>query len=177
MARGINMEKDARTDYQDTTKYIVSQTGLWVSQDTPVLACSPDGIVDDHSSKGILEIKVLKIFQKRSPKELISEYNKSAADKKSIQSQCFLISGDKLILKETHAYFYQIQHQLLVTGLSWCDFVLCSPKGDISIQRINRNETMIQKIRESCVSFWRSVVAPEIVEMKSPRNLNPFILL
>ena len=145
MDRGINMEKEARSDYEDHTKYNVSQTGLWVSKDTPVLACSPDGIVDDHSSKGILEIKVLKIFQKRSPKELISEYNKSAADKKSIQSQCFLIviSGDKLILKETHAYFYQIQHQLLVTGLSWCDFVLWSPKGDISIQRINRNKTMI----------------------------------
>ncbi|XP_049515048.1 uncharacterized protein LOC125941562 [Dermacentor silvarum] len=37
---------------------------------------------------------------------------------------CLKISGDNIELKKDHAYYYQIQGMMGVTGLKWCDFVV-----------------------------------------------------
>ena len=44
--------------------------------------------------------------------------------------QCFLVGDDKLILQRNHPYYFQIQHQLVVTGAPYCDIILDSPIND-----------------------------------------------
>jgi len=79
-----------------------------------------------------------------------------------------------LELKTTHSYYYQIQFQLAITGLQWCDFVLWSPVGKPNIERIRRDEQLIVPMIGNVTSLWQKVIGPEIFEMRVPRKLFPF---
>lgn len=154
------------------------KTGLFVSHRLPQLACSPDGLSYDPSTNsfGLAEIKILGLLQKKSPQECVDQYNSGEMTSKDIQATCFTISVNKLVLRRSHPYYYQVQYQLGVTGLEWCDFVLWSVKGDPSIERIYSDSNFIADIINSNYKLWSCVVMPELVEMRAPRNLIPFIL-
>ena len=92
------------------------------------------------------------------------------------QKQCFIIKDGQCILKSSHDYYYQIQMQLLVTERIFCDFVLYAENGPVSIERIYRNEHVIDEIIKCLTALWRRVVAPELYEMRVPRNSLPFVL-
>ena len=92
------------------------------------------------------------------------------------QGQCFIIEDGQCILKSSHDYYYQIQMQLLVTERIFCDFLLYAENGPVSIERIYQNEHVINKIIRCLTALWKRVVAPELYEMRVPRNLLPFIL-
>lgn len=172
MQRGIELEGVARASYLDMRPHVnVEKTGLWVHYDMPQLACSPDGIVFDNGSYGIIEIKVLKLLQNHSVCEVAEKMSN-----KELQSSCFRIDGDKLILKKAHAYYYQVQFQLGVTGLDWCDFILFSSKGPPSVERIFPDNIFINNILEANIKLWQSIVAPEVFEQRTPRYLAPFII-
>ena len=50
---------------------------------------------------------------------------------------CLQKNSDGVLgLKSTHQYYYQVQAQLFVSGLPYCDFVVFSGSNDIFIQRI-----------------------------------------
>ena len=96
-----------------------------------------------------------------------------------LYSACFARPTSKnatLELKTTHAYYFQIQFQLAVTGLKWCDFVLWSPIGKPNIERVRRDDQHIDGMIANVTSLWHHVIAPEIFEMRVPRKLFPFIL-
>ena len=57
-----------------------------------------------------------------------------------------------------------------------CDFVSWSPKGQSSVQRIDADEPFIATILQANRKLWKCVVAPEVFEMRTPRNLEPFVL-
>ena len=124
---------------------------------------------------GILEIKSLKIFKHQSIEDITSP-NQSSVPKDVINRQCFKITDGTLELKHGHDYYYQIQLQLLVTERKYCDFVLFAENGPVSIERIFRDEFVIADIIKFLTSFWIRVIAPEIFEMRVPRNLHPLIL-
>ena len=44
------------------------------------------------------------------------------------------LEDGKLFLKKVLAYYYQVQHQLAVTGFKWADFVVWMPK-ELFIER------------------------------------------
>ena len=67
--------------------------------------------------------------------------------------------------------------QLLVTERKFCDFILYAENGPVSIERIFRDELLTDEILKLLTLFWMRVIAPEIFEMRVPRNLYPFILL
>lgn len=46
--------------------------------------------------------------------------------------------GGTLELKQSHSYYWQVQGQLLLTGMEWCDFVVFAEE-DILIQSIYRD--------------------------------------
>ena len=66
--------------------------------------------------------------------------------------------------------------QLLVTERIFCDFVLYAENGPASIERIYQNEHVINEIIKCLTALWKRVVAPELYEMRVPRNFLPFIL-
>lgn len=56
-------------------------------------------------------------------------------------------------LKQTHSYYWQVQGQLLLTGIEWCDFVVFAEE-DILIQHIYRDCEVAKTIREKGDYFY-----------------------
>ena len=50
------------------------------------------------------------------------------------------------------------------------------PSGPNSVQRISRDEPLIEKILSYLTALWMRVICLEIFEMRVPRNLLPFVL-
>ena len=178
MLYGIQEEGNARKLYIEVSGNDVVETGMWVNDSYPFLASSPDGIIldSDKVPVGNLEIKCLKVMKEISVDDLIKNIGENKIDQKILSRQCFELRERKLILKENHMYFFQIQLQMLTTGLSFCDFVLHSPKGPPSIQRIQQNPGFQQALINNIELFWEKVYIPEYFEMRIPRRLLPFIL-
>ena len=151
-------------------------TGLWVNKKFAFLAASPDGLVTENGKSIITEIKCLKLFREMSVKELMQQCKDGKISSDVLNQQCFKVVDGKLILRESHMYYYQVQLLLLVTDFDACDFVLHSPKGQPSVQRILRDGQLLSRLRQSLSALWHKVLAPEIFEMRVPLNLHPIVL-
>ena len=171
MRYGLESEPKAILKYEEQSNTVVCKSGLWVNPNYPFLGCSPDGIVGED---GLLEIKSLKIFKHSTIESVVEKW--STLPKVVKQGQCFITEDGQCILKSSHDYYYQIQMQLLVTERIFCDFVLYAENGPVSIERIYQNEHVINEIIKCLTALWKRVVAPELYEMRVPRNLLPFIL-
>ena len=172
MKYGLYSEADAIQKYESQTKKVISPSGLWVNPKFPFLACSPDGLV---GKDGLIEIKSLKLFKEHSIDAVCNDKG-NLISKHIINRQCFSLKDNKCTLKKSHSYYYQIQMQLLITERTFCDFVLYAKDGPVSIERIYRDETFITDMLNVLTHFWRRVVAPELFEMRVPRDLLPFVM-
>ena len=144
---------------------------FWVNPEFPFLGCSPDDLVGNGT---VVEIKALKIFKQYSVETVTCK--KSSVPKNVLGRQCFKVEDGKCVLKDTHAYYYQCQHILLVTGRKYCDFILQAASGPDSVERIPRDEPLIKKILCFLTALWMLVIALEVFEMRVPRSLLPFVL-
>ena len=171
MRYGIEHESKAIEQYAQLYDVSVKKCGLWINQNYTHLGASPDGLVfNDNVLDGIVEVKCLKILKLQSVEELLQNPLTAA-----IKTQCFTLRDSKLVLKRTHAYYYQIQLQLLITEAKYCDLVLFSAKGLPSIERITPDIKLQHRIVESTKRFWKKVLVPEYFIMRVPRELIPII--
>ena len=117
ISHGKGKEKVARTIYarkmqQQVPGFAIFDAGISVHPKFPYLGATPDGKVFDPSSSskfGLLEIKC--------------PYSKRGAD---------------FFLKKTHSYYAQVQGQLALTGLPWCDFcVYLADSNEMCVDRIH----------------------------------------
>ena len=137
MQYGIAEEPKAREAYAQATGNQVKETGLWVNKKFPYLAASPDGLFTSSNGKtGVIEIKCLKIVREKSVEDLVKQHQ-----------------DDKRPSKLLNQY-YQVQLQLLVTDLDLCDFVLHSPKGSPSVERISRDGPLLNRLHHSLSAFF-----------------------
>ena len=132
LAYGHQHEQDAREAYirwkgENGTVVTVKESGLCVMANG-YLGCSPDGIIFDHDvqEQGILEIKCPSTAA-QVPLRDLSKRNSQFCSKLTVDGA--------LTLKRSYAYFYQVQGNMGVTGLKWCDFVLWAP-SEIFVERI-----------------------------------------
>jgi len=130
----------------------------------PFLGCSPDGIVGNDTVKGLKILKLYSLEAVTSPTSLVPK------------SQCFKVENGKLILKLCHKYYYPCQQILLVTGQENCDFILHAASGPDSVQRIPRDELLIEKILSYLTELYMRFIARKIFEIRVPWNLLPFLL-
>ena len=142
----------------------VRECGLYISYQG-FLAASPDGIVcaKDGSPAGILEIKCP-----------YSQRNVSIIDAcKKRNFFCELNEGDKRIhLKKNHNYYYQVQGQMAILNLPWCDFVVWTLK-DIHVERIFFDETFWTKqCYPKLHDFYYGIILPELVFPRYHLGLN-----
>lgn len=172
MRYGLQSETAAVKKYETQTNHVVSSTGLWVNPKFPFIACSPDGLVGED---GLLEIKSLKIFHDNTIDKVIDD-NGTIVSKDILNRQCFSIHNRKCVLKKSHSYYFQIQCQLLVTERKYCDFVLYAKDDPVSIKRIYRDEQLSTDILSSLTTLWKRIIAPEVFEMRVPRDLDPFVM-
>lgn len=102
--------------------FSLRQSGLIIHQDHPFLGASPDGIVScDCCGQGILEVKCPSKHRDLHPKDISS------------REKDFCLDGTQL--KHSHPYFSQVQFQMAVAKMAYCDFVVWTTKGQ-EIQRV-----------------------------------------
>ena len=146
----IENESKAIAIYSSQTGNKVASSGLWINAKYLHLGSSTDGLILDDSTinvKGIIEVKCLKIFRGRSIEQIIQQ------KLPELSRQCFKVVDNKILLKTSHSYYYQIQLQLLVTEAEYCDFALYSDIGKKYIQRIFKDKALQYRIIEATKIF------------------------
>lgn len=136
----------------------MSEAGLHLNPKYPFLGASPDGLVCcDCCGTGVLEIKCPFCLTKKSIHE--------AAEDKSF---C-LVNNEKgqLQLNKDHQYYYQVQLQLLLTGASYCDFMVwredSEANGEIFLERLQPDMTFVEEGVAKAKLFFLQGVLPELV--------------
>lgn len=129
---GLAQEDNAKAAYarfcaRKGEEIEIEPAGLCVSEQYPWLAASPDGIITDKKTgeKRLLEIKC--IFDTKAIPRTILE----VAKQRGSGFYC-KVSDQKLVLRESHSYYFQILGQMGVSGIHKVDFVIYAPRtGEI----------------------------------------------
>ena len=109
---------------------------MFINPNWPFIGASPDGVIEyDCCSKGTVEIKC--------PYKHRAESIEQAAMNDT--QFCLIQQGDSLHLDRSHTYYYQVQAQLFVCNVQYCDFcVFTCREGETSIyvERIYKDEEL-----------------------------------
>ena len=149
-SHGKRYEGTAIHEYQKfmnarKTPVVVLKCGLVISNQMPVLAATPDGKVVDFGCSqpfGILEVKCPSTKSAVTPLEACS-------DPKFF---CRRV-GDQCCLKTEHEYYAQVQGQLAITGVAWCDFIVYTFKG-MSIERITFDQQFWDNLSQKLEAYY-----------------------
>ena len=124
---GISSECLALEEYCKATGNHVHPCGLVVNPAMPFLGASPDGLVCNGLTMGIIEVKCPYLARDMTPAEATGQLKKFCLELSPATGE--------LELQQNHDYYHQVQGQLMVTGADFCDFVVYTSKG-LNIQRI-----------------------------------------
>lgn len=122
---GITREAVAKSCYKCIMKkrhkqFILRETGLCISKDSPYIGCSTDGLVSCSCSpkcpKRLVELKFPWSFKDNNPKHA------------ALAKGCKIVS-DKLVLPTESTYYSQIQGQLGIYEYDVCALVFYTKKG------------------------------------------------
>ena len=136
---------------------VVSDSGLVINPQWPYIGASPDGIVEcTCHGKRVLEIKCP--YSHRGETVLSATLNDTNLKRDD---------DGALHLDPGHAYYYQVQTQMLVCGVECCDFCVCTfPKEEGSLPHsecIKRNEEFWETCLLKASNFFRSCLLPELL--------------
>ncbi len=160
---GCAHEKPGKNRYESTMKglhnnFSVLNTGLIINPEWPYLGATPDGKVScSCCGNGILEIKC-----PYSHKE--STIDDATQDKNFCLKKD---SGGRITLKNSHAYYYQVQTQLFIANVDYCDFCVCTfPQNkvdDIFIERIGKDAQFWSNCIDQAQRFFCTCILPELL--------------
>lgn len=137
---GNRQEENARSLYIKLTGRQMVETGLCVHQSIMNFGSSPDGYYyGNDGEKGVLEIKC-------PSQNTFMKYKTE-------------VTGNAGLLLTKPEYFYQCQSHMMVTGASWCDFVVYCPfqSTPIHIVRIYPDPSCFTAI-ERCVRAANDII-------------------
>lgn len=140
-------------NYSEIKGVKVSKCGLFISEQYPFLAASPDGLV---GADGLVEAK------KIHPRE--NETLHQALLRLHICKPCQENPGE-LVVNENHRYFFQVQQQLLCTPRSWGDFVASDGKS-FYIERLTFDEKFWEQRIKKLETFYNDTI---LLELAYPR--------
>ncbi|CAL9699753.1 unnamed protein product [Knipowitschia caucasica] len=163
---GCDHEKKARQHYIDSMQNLhenfqLKESGLIITPKYPFLGATPDGIGScDCCGDVILEVKCPYC---RKDSEIDENVD------------CLEMRGEHLHLKTSHAYYYQVQCQLLLSKAKYCDFVVWT-NTDFFSERITFNGEFCEDMVGRASEFFRKAVLPELVGKLFSRSvLSPLI--
>jgi len=161
---GMVSEETSRKEYttymhqHGHTGLTVSTSGLNISDESPWLAASPDGLVLDPSYtpvEGLVELKNPSSVQDMT----ISE---ACESKKAFCIKMRQGTGEQTQqLDKNHDYYYQVQCQLYCTQRTWCNFVVRTRK-DLYIERIHYDEQWWRTQLPKLETFYFKALLPEL---------------
>ena len=123
--------------------------GFVVNPAFSFLGASPDAKICSGGVTGVLEIKCPYSARDKKIQEAVSEVN----------GFCLTECDGTVQLKKDHAYMYQVQGQLMVTGAPFCEFVVYT-KTDIHIERILPDTTFQENMLQKLSSFYKMHAVP-----------------
>ena len=143
IVRSLYARKMQKQMHENFTVY---DCGLVVNPSHPYLGASPDGKVFDPSSTspfGLLEIKCPYTWRNNSVEEACQDPN----------LPCAMINGvPRLKRDHKQGYYAQVQGQLALSGLPWCDFVVyLSGSHSLCVERIYFD-----------VDYWNNTLLPKL---------------
>ena len=146
---GTKNEATAREEYLKGAKemhvsFKYRSTGLHVSVQYPHLGATPDGLVEcECCGPGLIEIKCPFKYRQCKISDIVD---------KSFCVQPNEEDG-KLKLSHNHAYYLQIQGQLILCQKPYCDFIVWT-ECDLFVERINSDNEAFQGIKPSLDNFF-----------------------
>ncbi|XDV26074.1 hypothetical protein PO909_029872 [Leuciscus waleckii] len=149
MKRGIDLEPEVLQQYSDLCNVSVAPSGFVVNPNAPYLGASPDAKVYDPTANppfGLAEVKCPNV--------------NSITEVKHVK-----FIGGQAKLKKNHKYFWQVQGQLAITGLKWCDFIT-STQSDLTVERIWLNESLSSEMKDKLDLFYFATYMETYLKLK-----------
>ncbi|XP_062866905.1 uncharacterized protein LOC134329550 [Trichomycterus rosablanca] len=149
MRRGQELESEVLKQYSESCNVSVLPCGVIIHPDAPHLGASPDARVYDPTASppfGLAEVKCCNVASVLEVKHL-------------------KVVGGEATLKATHKYYWQVQGQLAITGLEWCD-IITDTHSDVTIQRIWWDQGLIESMREKLDAFYHHVYMDVYLSLK-----------
>eukprot|EP00914_Ancora_sagittata_P028955 GHVO01057168.1.p1 GENE.GHVO01057168.1~~GHVO01057168.1.p1 ORF type:complete len:491 (-),score=62.76 GHVO01057168.1:1035-2507(-) len=129
LKHGRRYESVALEEFQNDSGVTVMKCGLFVAEGFPVLAASPDGIIDRDT---VVEVKCPLSAFKKAITPVTVPY-------------LYFDNDDQLTLKKNHDYYYQIQGQLFCAKRKVCKFVVYTGTS-LEIIDVHRDEDFISEM-------------------------------
>ncbi|XP_034071108.1 uncharacterized protein LOC117545435 isoform X2 [Gymnodraco acuticeps] len=124
------------------------------------MGASPDGgVTCTCHGTGICEIKCPHRKQEEANLRLCA----------GEQGFCLVNDGGTVKLDRRHAYYHQVQAQLHLVDVDYCDFVVWT-KNDLFVERIVRDVDLWDNIIPRVESFFRLCVLPEVLGQQLTRG-------
>ena len=155
---GCEHEGRARKAYQIEINQFhksltISDSGLDIDPRWPYLGASPDGIVCCKCcGRGVCEIKCPYAYRNCTIAEAAGQKN-------------FCLKKDefgKIYLEKSHAYYFQVQAQIFICGVEYCDFVVWTTR-DLFVQRILADQEFWENALSASSEFFSKCILSEIV--------------
>ena len=139
----------------------MEDTGLTLCATHSFLGATSDGKVHDAGEVGVLEIKCpfslkVKPINKMEIQDIVCL---------SDSTFCLEQGNYGPQLRREHHYYTQVQGEMAIMGLPWCDFVVwtCAKNGNIFIERIIFDQNFITAMMLNLVDFYCVNVVPKLV--------------
>lgn len=137
--------------------FSLKHSGLVLNPDWPHLGASPDGVVTCKCcGEGVLEIKC-PFCRNDEDVEVTASSSKS----------CLIQNSDSsLHLDRNHTYYYQVQTQIFICKVDYCDFCVCTfpdNSPSLHIERIFEDKELWKSCTEKTVYFFKYCILPELV--------------
>ena len=162
---GCEHEKTAIDYYGKACKekhddFELNKSGLFLNTDWPFIGASPDGLINcSCCGKGAVEIKCSYCHR-------FETVDKVASDRQS----CLVRGSDGILhLSTSHAYYYQVQTQIHICKVDYCDFCMCTfpDNGDhqpsLHIERIFPDDEFWQTCVDLSQHFFNICILPELL--------------
>ncbi|XP_062588918.1 uncharacterized protein LOC134250551 isoform X2 [Saccostrea cucullata] len=121
----------------------IHDCGLVINPDFPYLAASPDGKVCFKGETGVLEVKCPFTARDMTISEAVQQ----------IPKFCLQENDGKFELQKNHDYFFQIQGQMMVSGATFCEFIVFTRK-DIFVQNVKEDLNFQKDMFEMLSNFY-----------------------
>ena len=134
--------------------FLVIKSGLILDPKFPFLGASPDGLVNCKCcNTGVLEIKCPFSCKQKSFVQLANDNS----------SFCLDNDNGSLTLKVDHPYYFQVQLQMKLCHVQYCDFVIWRESGEIFCQRISLDLSFVDSAISSVTPLIKYAILPELV--------------
>jgi hypothetical protein len=153
----------------DEGYHVISKAdlGLVVNPNFPYLGASLDCFIRlekyGQLFQGAVEIKTL---AKHAPLTL-----SQAAEVPGIFFQC---NDNKLSLNKDHTFYYQVQGQMFISGLEWCDIFVWTPQGS-DYETVRKDNTLWATMLTKLSDFYFFHLLPALVSEGNKRDSDEVI--